>query len=127
MLYGGRTMKYGWIDEYCLSKRAVVKDFKHEWKATRYMIRDKMFALQGEDKDGKPIITVKLEPLHGDFLRQQYKDIVPGYYMNKEHWNSLYLQGEVPDKIVKDMLDRSYALIMASFSRIIRKEILDEM
>ena len=120
-------MKYGWIDEYCLSKRAVVKDFKHEWKATRYMIRDKMFALQGEDKDGKPIITVKLEPLHGDFLRQQYKDIVPGYYMNKEHWNSLYLQGEVPDKIVKDMLDRSYALIMASFSRIIQKEILDEM
>ena len=91
------------------------------------MLFRSMFVLQGEGKDGKPIITVKLEPIHGDFLRQQYKDIVPGYYMNKEHWNSLYLQGEVPDKIVKDMLDRSYALILASFSRVIQKEILDEM
>jgi predicted DNA-binding protein (MmcQ/YjbR family) len=76
-------MKYAWMDEYCLAKKGVEKDYKPEWNATRYMIKGKMFVMQGGDKEGKPIVTVKLEPEHGEFLRKQYKDIIPGYYMNK--------------------------------------------
>jgi predicted DNA-binding protein (MmcQ/YjbR family) len=54
------------------------------------MIRDKLFAMYGSDKKGREIITLKLESMHGQFLREQYKgDIVPGYYMNKVHWNSV--------------------------------------
>ena len=119
-------MKYTWLDEYCLSKKGAVKEYKVEWDATRYMIKDKMFVLQGGDKEGKPIITVKLEPTHGEFLRQQFKDIIPGYYMNKEHWNSLYIEGDVPDEIIKDMLDKSYNLVLASLSKKLQKEILEE-
>lgn len=119
-------MKYEWLDGYCLSKKGVEKDFKPEWDATRYMIRGKMFVLQGGDKEGKPIVTVKLEPLYGEFLRQQYEHIVPGYYMNKEHWNSLYLEGDVPDEVLKEMVDRSYRLIFDSLSKKIQKEILDK-
>jgi len=119
-------MKYAWLDKYCLSKKGVEKDYKLEWDATRYMIKDKMFVLQGTDKVGKPIVTVKLEPEYGEFLRQQFKDIIPGYYMNKEHWNSLYLEGDVPDDIVKDMLDKSYGLILASLSKKLQKEILED-
>ena len=66
------TMKYEWLDEYCLAKKGAEKDHKLEWNATRYMIRGKMFAMQGGDKHGKPIITVKLEPLFGELLRKQY-------------------------------------------------------
>jgi predicted DNA-binding protein (MmcQ/YjbR family) len=77
-------MKYQWLDGYCLSKSGAEKDFKEEWDATRYMVGGKMFALQGGDKYGKAIITLKLEPVHGEILRQQYEDIIPGYYMNKE-------------------------------------------
>jgi len=44
-------MKYMWIDGYCISKKGVLKDYKPEWDSTRYMIKDKMFALQGEDKE----------------------------------------------------------------------------
>ena len=95
-------MNYPWIDEYCLSKIGVERDYKTEWQATRYMIRGKMFAMQGGDKEGKPIITIKLSPMDGQALRSQFADIVPGYYMNKEHWNSLYLEGSVPDDIVKE-------------------------
>ena len=116
-------MKYEWLDEYCLSKKGAEKDFKLEWNATRYMIRGKMFAMQGGDKYGKPIITVKLEPLFGEILRKQYKDIIPGYYMNKEHWNSLYLDGDVPDAVLKDMLDKSYTILLASFSNKAQNEI----
>jgi predicted DNA-binding protein (MmcQ/YjbR family) len=118
-------MKYEWLDSYCLEKKGVEKDYKEEWQATRYMIRGKMFAMQGGDKYGKPIITVKLEPMFGNLLRQQYQDIVPGYYMNKEHWNSMYLEGDVPDEVLRDMLDKSYQILLQSFSKKAQKEILE--
>ena len=119
-------MKYMWIDGYCISKKGVLKDYKPEWDATRYMVKGKMFVLQGENKEGKPIITVKLKPENGDFLRQQFKEITPGYYMNKEHWNSLYLEGDVPDEVLKEMIDESYQLIFESLSKKVQKEILLE-
>ena len=117
-------MKYQWLDQYCLAKAGAEKDFKPEWAATRYMIKGKMFALQGGDKEGKAIITLKLEPLYGQLLRQQYKDIVAGYYMNKEHWNSLYLDGDVPDQVLRDMIDQSHQLIFNSLPKKAQKEIV---
>ena len=110
-------MAYEWLDDYCLSFVGVTKDYKEEWQATRYMIGGKMFVMAGGDKFGKPIATVKLEPAFGQFLREQYTDIVPGYYMNKEHWNSLYLEGDVPDEVFRDMIVQSYSLVRASLSK----------
>lgn len=117
-------MGYPWIDEYCLAKKGATKDYKVEWRATRYMINNKMFAMQCADKEGKSIITVKLEPMFGQMLRSTYKDIVPGYYMNKEHWNSLYLEGRVPDEVLEDMLDKSYQIIFGSLSKKAQNEII---
>jgi len=120
-------VKYEWLDEYCLAKQGVEKDFKLEWQATRYMIKSKLFAMQGGDKEGTPIITLKLEPSFGTLLRSQYKDIVPGYYMNKEHWNSLYLGGSVPDEVLKEMIDQSYQLILNSLSKKVQSEISNQV
>jgi predicted DNA-binding protein (MmcQ/YjbR family) len=120
---GKQEMKYEWLDEYCLAQVGATKEYKPEWNATRYMIGGKMFALSGGDKDEKPIMTLKLDPAFGDMLRQQYKDIVPGYYMNKDHWNSLYLYGDVPDDVVKTMVVASYQLIFQSLSKKVQKEI----
>jgi predicted DNA-binding protein (MmcQ/YjbR family) len=116
-------MQYEWMDQYCLAKPGVEKDYKLEWEATRYMIRGKMFLMRGTDKEGKPIITVKLEPTHGELLREQFQDIIPGYYMNKLHWNSLYLEGNVPDKVVRDMIDNSHKIVLGSLSQKVQKEI----
>lgn len=118
-------MKYPWIDEYCLSKQGAIKDFKVEWDATRYLIGGKMFVLQGGDKYGKAIITLKCDPPFGDMLRQQYEHIIPGYYMNKEHWNSVYLDGDVPDEILRDMIDMSYQLVFKSLTKKLQKEIIN--
>jgi len=118
-------MNYPWLDEYLLSKPGAEKDYKPEWDAVRYMLRGKMFCMMAGDKEGKPIASFKLEPEYGAFLREQYKgDIIPGYYMNKEHWNSLYVKSHVPEEIVRDMADRSHRLILASLSKKAQKEIL---
>ena len=96
-------MKYPWIDEYLLQKPAVQKDFKEEWGWYRYQIGGKLFAAVCLDEAGKPYyITLKLEPADGDFYRRQYPDVLPGYYMNKVHWNSIRADGEVPDAVLRD-------------------------
>ncbi len=117
-------MKYEWLGEYCLSKKGAEKDYQEEWEATRYLIRGKIFVMQGGDKEGKPIITIKCEPSFGRFLRDEYEDIIPGYHMNKEHWNSVYIGGKVPDDVVKQMIDMSYRLILGSLSKKAQKEIM---
>lgn len=118
-------MGYQWIDEYCLSKKGVKKDFKIEWEAFRYLIDGKMIGMQCKDKEKRSIVTLKCEPLFGQSLRERYEHIVPGYYMNKQHWNSVYLDGNVPDEILKDMIDMSYELILKSLSKKRQREILE--
>ena len=118
-------MKYSWIDQYLLGKPGVTKDFKQEWNWIRYMIADKLMCAVCLSDDGKPYyITLKLKPEEGKLLRQQYADIIPGFYMNKQHWNSIKPDGEVPDELIRYMLDQSYALILNSFSKKRQQEIL---
>lgn len=121
-------MNYTWLDKYLLSKRGVNKDYKAEWNWDRYMISGKMFAaVCYDDVTGKAkFITLKLEPAEGEFLRSQYEDVIPGYYMNKVHWNSVKADGTVPDEMVKEMLDKSYNLILNSFSKKKQAEILEQ-
>lgn len=70
-------------------------------------------------------ITLKLEPEEGNFLRGQYDDIIPGYYMNKQHWNSVNPNGKIEDDLLKDLLDKSYNLVLGGFSRKKQSEILE--
>lgn len=118
-------MKYEWMDAYCLKKKGVTKDYQPAWEATRYFVGGKMFAMQGGDKTGRPIFTMKLEPSFNDLLRQQYEEVVPGYYSNKMHWSSLYLDGNVPDEAVREMLDRSYLAGIAALPKKLQREIVE--
>lgn len=118
-------MRYTWIDAYLLGKPGVTKDHKKEWNWIRYQIGGRLFAAVCLDENDKPYyITLKLDPEEGDFLRKQYEDIVPGYYMNKEHWNSVKPDGEVPDDLLKDLLDKSYQLVLGGLSKKKQQEIL---
>lgn len=120
------TMRYNWIDEYLLNKTGVTKDLQKDWNWVRYQIGGKMFAAICLGENNEPYyITLKLEPMEGDFLRTQYEDIIPGYYMNKVHWNSIKPDGAVPDDLLKDMLDKSYQLVLEGFSKKKQKEILE--
>ncbi len=111
-------MRYSWIDEYLLAQNGVTKDHKKEWNWIRYQIGGKMFAAICLNEQNEPYyINLKLDPEEGAFLRTQYKDIIPGYYCNKVHWNSVNPDGEVPDDLLKDLLDKSYQLVFGGLSK----------
>lgn len=119
-------MKYEWIDEFLMVKPGVTKDLQEEWNWIRYQIEGKMFAAICRDDDNKPVyITLKLEPAEGEFWRGQFEDVIPGYYMNKVHWNSIKADGEVPDDVVKGMLENAYSKVFHSLSKKKQKEILE--
>lgn len=122
----GKYMRYTWIDEFLLSKKGVTKNLQMDWNWIRYQIGGKMFAAVCLGENNEPYyITLKLEPAEGDFLRSQFEDIIPGYYMNKVHWNSIKPDGEVPDDLLKDLLDKSYQLVLSGFSKKKQMEIMD--
>lgn len=121
-----RFMKYPWIEDFLMEKPGVTK-LPPQWNWIRYAVGGKMFAAVCLGDDNKPYyITLKLEPSEGDFLRQQYEDIIPGYYMNKIHWNSINPNGKVPEELLKDLLDKSYDLVLGGFSKKKQKEILEK-
>ena len=119
-------MRYAWMDEYLLAKKGVTKDLQADWNWLRYQIGGKMFAALCMDDTGRAVyITLKLEPAEGEFWRGQYEDVIPGYYMNKVHWNSIKADGQVPDDILQDMLDKSYALVLGGLTKKKQREILE--
>jgi len=118
-------VKYPWIDEYLMAKRGVTKDLQAEWNWIRYHIGSKMFAAVLLDHDDRPYyINLKLNPAEGELMRKQYPDVIPGYYSNKLHWNSVKPDGDIPDDLLKTWLDRSYLLVLQDLPKAKQREIL---
>jgi predicted DNA-binding protein (MmcQ/YjbR family) len=81
-----------------------------------FKVLDKMFALVAWQAD--PLtINLKADPVDAVILRKQYPAVRPGYYMNKKHWNTVTLDGTVPDDEVRRMIDESYALVVKGMTR----------
>jgi predicted DNA-binding protein (MmcQ/YjbR family) len=117
-------MKQEEFVKYGLTKKGAIESFQEEWGANRLLVENKMFAMIGGDKEGKEIFTMKCEPELAEVYRNQYKDVVAGYYMNKMHWNSVYVDGVVPDDVIKEMLDMSYELILQSLPKKVQDKYL---
>lgn len=67
--------------------------------------------------NGRDIVNLKCEPLNAEFLRSIYRGVIPAYHMNKVHWNSVYLDWDVPDDEIKLMIDTSFELTMKKSKR----------
>lgn len=117
---------YAWVDAHCLSLKGCVRDYKAEWDATRYMLNGKFFAMVGTFPDNRPFITLKLEPGYGLPLREQHAEVLPGYYMNKMHWNSVCLDGDFAAALLRELIDESYGLILASLPKKTQKALLED-
>ena len=118
-------MRYTWIDPYLMGKRGVTKDLQKDWNWIRYHIGGKMFAAVLLDHNDQPYyINLKLEPSEGELMRAQYADIIPGYYSDKRCWNSVKADGEVPDEVLKALLDRSCALVLEGLPKARQREAL---
>ena len=81
-----------------------------------YKVGGKMFALTSP-AEFPSRINLKCDPERASMLRDEYDSILPGFHMNKRHWNTLVLDGSLAGKVVKDLIDHSYDLIVASLSK----------
>jgi predicted DNA-binding protein (MmcQ/YjbR family) len=78
-----------------------------------FKVGGKVFLLMG--LDNRPLqFNVKCDPEKAEELREQYGSVTPGFHMNKKHWNTVILNGEIPSKKVREMIDDSYALVVKS-------------
>lgn len=80
------------------------------WILLRYRKNKKAFAWTYE-RNGHIWVNIKVNPEWRDFFRNTYASVLPGYHQNKEHWNSVILDGSIPDEVIRQMVAESYDLI----------------
>ncbi|MDO9341360.1 MAG: MmcQ/YjbR family DNA-binding protein [Bacteroidales bacterium] len=98
------------LREYCISKKGVTESFPFGDDTLVFKAGGKIFALI--NLNGDLSINLKCDPLLAIELRERYSSVTPGYHMNKKHWNTVLLDGSVPDKEVFSWIDHSYDLIV---------------
>jgi predicted DNA-binding protein (MmcQ/YjbR family) len=96
------------VREYCLSKREVTEGLPFGDTTLVFKVTGKIFALVSLDKNQ---INLKCDPDLAIELREQYDSVIPGYHMNKKYWNTILLNGSIPDRLLKKWIDLSYDLI----------------
>jgi predicted DNA-binding protein (MmcQ/YjbR family) len=79
-------------------------------------VHEKIFALIGMENN-EVRINLKCDPAEAEQLRMVFDAVLPGYHMNKKHWNTVIINGSIPDSEVKRMIDNSYALIVKKLGK----------
>ncbi len=97
------------LRDYCISRKGATESFPFGEDTLVFKANDKIFALV--NLDGELSINLKCDPVLALELRERYTAVTPGYHMNKKHWNTVMLDGSVPDKEVFSWIDHSYDLI----------------
>lgn len=126
---GCAVTNYPWLEDYLLSKPGAEQDFKVEWQWQRFLVRGKMYAAictPGPEHGvhaGRTMVILKCDPRLAEGFREQYADIVPGFYSDKRHWNTVYLDSTVPEDLVRDLCDMSYRLVVEKLSKYVQKEL----
>lgn len=99
------------LRKHCLAQPEAVEEFPFGPEHSVFKVAGKMFALSALDR--KPLeINLKCEPELAIQFRGAYEAIRPGYHMNKRHWNTITIGGDVPDRLVRDMVEDSYDLVV---------------
>jgi predicted DNA-binding protein (MmcQ/YjbR family) len=101
---------------YLLSKPESVEDFPFGPDVYVYKVRGKMFATLGfTDNVGR--MNLKCDPEEAMALRDIFESVVPGYHMNKAHWNTVILDGSIPNGELERMIDRSFGLVVKGLKK----------
>ncbi|MDB6077819.1 MAG: MmcQ-like protein [Akkermansiaceae bacterium] len=108
--------------EHCLSKPAAEEATPFGPDVLVYKVGGKAFALTQPDKFPARM-NLKCDPERAVELRDEYRSILPGYHMNKRHWNTVMLDGSLPSALVRELIDHSYQLIISSLPKAKRAEL----
>lgn len=98
------------LSDYCLSKKGSLKDYPFGDDVLVIKVASKMFALINVHSS-QLRISLKCDPFIAENLRQQYASITPGYHLNKNHWNTILIDGTISEQELYDMIDLSYELV----------------
>ena len=108
-------MNFKELDNYLLSKQGATFDYPFDEEVRVYRIANKMFALMVDEENLS--INLKCDPIYALELRSLYQSIKAGYHMNKKHWNTVSLGGDVDDELLKELIDHSYELVYVKLSK----------
>ena len=103
-------MNHKEVEEYVLEMPNAVLEYPFGESVAVYKVNDKMFALISEKAD--PVqISLKCDPQLSVVLREKYETVMPGYHLNKKHWNTIILSGQLPWEEVQGLIRHSYNLV----------------
>ena len=102
--------------DYLLSRRATTEETPFGPDALVYKVGGKMFAILGLKNDVGQL-NLKCDPGRAVDLRLEHEQILPGYHMNKKHWNTLVLDGSLSTALVRELIDHSYTLVVAGLPK----------
>ncbi len=104
------------LKQYLLSKPEAMEDFPFGAGVAVFKIEKKMFALLSSDR-GVARVNLKCDPDQAFILRDIFTAVLPGYHMNKRHWNTVLLDGTIPRGELERMIDHSYALVVKKLNK----------
>ena len=107
---------------WCLGRPGAVQEFPFGPETAVFKVAGKIFALSA--LESSPLkVSVKCEPELAEQLRASYPAIVPGYHLNKRHWNTVTLDGSVDDQLVRDLVEDSHDLVVSALPKRLRAEL----
>ena len=108
-------MNHKTVEDYILSMPGSRREYPFGEGVAVYKVRDKMFALITEGKE--PVqLSLKCNPELSEVLRERYETVMPGYHLNKKHWNTLLLTGQLDWPEIQDLIRHSYDLVTGQTS-----------
>jgi len=109
------------LREYCLSKKGTEETFPFDEVTLVFKVMGKMYALTGLDHD--LFVNLKCDPEKAIELREEYESVLPGYHMNKKHWNTVNIDGSIPTNKIHEWIDHSYNLVVKSLTKALKSEL----
>ncbi len=116
-------MNYEQARDYLLSQPEAWEDYPFGPDVAVMKIKGKMFATLATSQ-GSPRCNLKCDPDEALMLRDIFEGVIPGYHMNKRHWNTVILDADVPRGEIERMIDRSYGLVVKSLKKSEREALL---
>jgi predicted DNA-binding protein (MmcQ/YjbR family) len=113
------------IREHCLIKKGTSEDFPFDEDTLVLRVMNKIFALIPLERweRGEPSINLKCDPEYAIELRESFNCIIPGFHMNKTHWNTVNITSELPKKLLFELIDHSYDLIVKGLPKKTKEEL----
>ncbi len=107
--------------EYCLKKAGVTEGFPFDNNTLVFKVMGKIFTITGIETFQS--INLKCDPEYAIELREKYDSVIPGYHMNKVHWNTVLMDNSISNQLIFKWIDHSYDLIVQSLSKKLKEEL----